>query len=138
MLQALDAMLQDSLHTQLRTIADAVHKAVSSLPPKHTAPPHDATTPQPPRRSGLSFAVDARPPTATHNDTQHALQDAFRKAMGFCLDVAPSAVGHPAAGDGVWLRGSALPGQVVALYPGLVYPPSQLRWVVESHEMWQQ
>lgn len=129
--QALDAKLQVSLHTQLRTIAHAVHGAMDSLPP-----PPQATTPKPTpdsdhpptRRSGLSFAVDARPPPAAPDVAQQALQHAFHKAMGFHLEVAPSAVGHHAAGDGVWLCGSAAPGQVVALYPGLVYPPSELRY----------
>ena len=46
-----------------------------------------------------------------------------QERMGFCLRVAPSAVGHGgnAAGDGVWLRGSARAGSVVGLYPGVVY-----------------
>ncbi|KAK9838450.1 hypothetical protein WJX81_000079 [Elliptochloris bilobata] len=47
--------------------------------------------------------------------------------LGFALHVSPSGVDHPDAGAGLWLRGRALPGAVVALYPGLVYSRAHLR-----------
>lgn len=134
--KVLDAQLQASLLAQLRVIADAVRDSIASLPPLLEQPAHPKPEPSqdgkhtPTRRSGLSFAVDARPPTAAHHTQQQVLQDAFFGAMGFSLQVSPSAVGHRGAGNGVWLRGTAQPGQIVALYPGLVYPSSELRCVL--------
>ncbi len=58
------------------------------------------------------------------------LSRAFHEASAFSLDVSPSAVDHPDAGMGVWLRGMAMPGQVVALYPGLVYPQDMHKCVL--------
>lgn len=47
--------------------------------------------------------------------------------LGFALHVAPSGVDHPEAGAGLWLRGRALPGALVAFYPGLVYSRAHIR-----------
>ena len=46
-----------------------------------------------------------------------------QRRLGFAVQVAPSGVEHPQAGNGLWLAGQAEPGTVVALYPGIVYPP---------------
>ena len=51
----------------------------------------------------------------------------FQARLGFALHVAPSAVDHPEAGAGLWLRGRALPGALVAFYPGLVYSRAHIR-----------
>ena len=48
--------------------------------------------------------------------------------MGFSLHLAPSAVGHAEAGEGLWLKGRAKTGAVVGLYPGIVYTRSHYRW----------
>jgi hypothetical protein len=40
---------------------------------------------------------------------------AFLRARGFALGVAPSSVQHAESGDGLWVRGEAAVGQVVAL-----------------------
>lgn len=50
-------------------------------------------------------------------DVRHALSS----ALGFRLDVSKSGIEHADAGDGVWLRGSAELGTVVAIHPGVVY-----------------
>ena len=41
--------------------------------------------------------------------------------LGYTLHVSPSSVSTPGAGNGLWLKGRAVPGAVVALYPGIVY-----------------
>ena len=45
-----------------------------------------------------------------------------QRRLGFAVQVAPSGVEHPTAGNGLWLSGQAEPGAIVALYPGIVYP----------------
>jgi hypothetical protein len=48
-----------------------------------------------------------------------------RERLGFGIDVAPSTA--PGAGRGVFLKGSARIGSVVALFPGSVYLREHLR-----------
>ncbi len=52
--------------------------------------------------------------------------------MGFSLHLAPSAVGHAEAGEGLWLKGRAKTGAVVGLYPGIVYTRSHYRCAQEA------
>lgn len=59
--------------------------------------------------------------------SMHQISQLFKVRYGFSLEVRASGVGHVDAGDGLWLAGGAGVGQVVALYPGLVYPPLQHR-----------
>ncbi|KAK9790327.1 hypothetical protein WJX73_009725 [Symbiochloris irregularis] len=47
--------------------------------------------------------------------------------LGFCVHKAPSAIDHAEAGDGLWISGTAQPGAVVALYPGIVYTPEHYK-----------
>eukprot|EP00210_Caulerpa_lentillifera_P006056 g5788.t1 len=47
----------------------------------------------------------------------------FKKQFGYSLHVARSSVSHPGAGDGLWIKGEASSGDVVALFPGITYAP---------------
>lgn len=58
-----------------------------------------------------------------------SLSQALQQKLGYSLHVSPSGIPHQDAGDGLWLRGSAPVGAVVALYPGLVYTSMHYRWV---------
>lgn len=51
----------------------------------------------------------------------------MQEKHGFSLTLAPSAIDHPRAGIGVWLRGKAPAGAVVAFYPGIVYAKAHYR-----------
>jgi hypothetical protein len=51
----------------------------------------------------------------------------IKTILGFTLDVQPSGINHKDAGLGVWLQGAAKAGAVVALYPGVVYTPKNVR-----------
>jgi len=53
--------------------------------------------------------------------TMAELSERLRATIGHSLRVAPSALRHSGAGDGLWLTGAAQTGAVVALYPGVVY-----------------
>jgi hypothetical protein len=58
-------------------------------------------------------------------DGDHMTAEDYRAALqpqlGFQLSIDKSGIDHEHAGDGVWLRGVAEMGQVVALHPGVVY-----------------
>lgn len=63
------------------------------------------------------LSPQATPDGLTAGDVRHALAS----AAGFSLEVSKSGIEHPDSGDGVWLRGSADLGTVVAIHPGVVY-----------------
>lgn len=60
-----------------------------------------------------------QPLNLSFDNVRHALH----QHSGFSLCVQPSTVQHDSAGNGLFLLGQARPGAVVALFPGLVYPP---------------
>ncbi|KAK9902730.1 hypothetical protein WJX75_004261 [Coccomyxa subellipsoidea] len=74
-----------------------------------------------PSSSGRSDSAGAA--SVTMEDVTATLQE----RMGFSLHLAPSAVGHADAGEGLWLRGRAKTGAVVGLYPGIVYTRADYR-----------
>lgn len=45
---------------------------------------------------------------------------------GFSLEITESSITHPAAGDGLFVRGHCLPGSLVCFYPGTVYTRPQV------------
>jgi len=53
--------------------------------------------------------------------SQREVSDAFFRASGFSLYISPSSVQHRDSGDGLWIRGGADVGQIVAVYPGIAY-----------------
>ena len=86
--------------------------------------------------SGLAMAVGGPPPSAAAAASiepawgaaeQAALRDAAASRLGFALALAPSRL--PGAGTGLFLRGRAPVGTVVAFYPGLSYPPSHWHFI---------
>lgn len=56
----------------------------------------------------------------------------LRASYGTVPEVAASQIAHPAAGQGVFARGRATQGTVVALYPGEVYVPYQVKRLVDD------
>lgn len=64
---------------------------------------------------------------ATHDSiiSSDTTQNAVIQSVRFVPHIAPSTV--PAAGRGLFIEGTAQPGDILALYPGVSYLPSQLR-----------
>ena len=81
---------------------------VEQPPPR---PPSDPDKPLAPEQLAAFEAVWAEEVAAA----QH-------RGFGFAIDVAVSSAGA-AAGQGVFIRGSAPPGSVVAIFPGVAYMP---------------
>lgn len=63
--------------------------------------------------------------TAIVAEYEAEVRRAQRRAFGFCVDVAASTAGAD-AGAGVFVRGHARLGSVVAVYPGVVYTKHDL------------
>ncbi|WIA16650.1 hypothetical protein OEZ85_013313 [Tetradesmus obliquus] len=53
--------------------------------------------------------------------SQQQLRELVQQRLGYSLSVQPSKVAHQEAGMGLFLQGAALPGSLLALFPGLVY-----------------
>ena len=51
------------------------------------------------------------------------ITDSFKSKYGFAPTIKPSGITHMAAGNGVWVDGTARVGQVVAMFPGASYHP---------------
>ena len=81
---------------------------VEQPPPR---PPSDPDKPLAPEQLAAFEAVWAEEVAA-----------AQKRAFGFAIDVADSSAGA-AAGQGVFIRGTAPPGSVVAIFPGVAYMP---------------
>jgi hypothetical protein len=54
---------------------------------------------------------------------------AFGVRMGFTLHLQRSGIAHEEAGTGLFVKGKAEPGTVVSMYPGVIYSPSQYRYM---------
>ncbi|KAG1676909.1 hypothetical protein FOA52_014785 [Chlamydomonas sp. UWO 241] len=63
--------------------------------------------------------------SSTHRLGRSDLSRLLLPKLGFSLLTGPSSVKHPAAGQGLFLQGEALPGTVVAILPGLTYTRTQ-------------
>ena len=96
--------VESRVRLQALTLLESWHKErPPPLPPESPRAPIDAAT-----RAALEAERAAEAAAAQ------------RRAFGFELSVAPSSAGAE-AGDGVRLDGRALPGSVVAFYPGVTY-----------------
>jgi len=67
------------------------------------------------------------------------LREAQHRAFGFCVRVKPSGAntaeaGGAGAGEGVFIEGKARMGSVLAIYPGVVFYPSDIVKLVEGVE----
>ena len=54
---------------------------------------------------------------------------AFRERTGFTLHLQQSGIAHEEAGTGLYIKGRAEPGTVVSMYPGVIYSPSQYKYM---------
>ncbi|AED93132.1 C5orf35 [Arabidopsis thaliana] len=97
-----------------------------------------STSPRPPRRSGLTFAIGSNnafphadqplvPETKPLklNDVSQRLMD----QMGYTLETKPSVIPHKDAGQGCFIKGEADVGTVLAFYPGVIYSPAFYKYI---------
>lgn len=57
------------------------------------------------------------------------LSDKLKDQIGYTLDIKPSQIQHKEAGEGLFLRGHADVGSVIAFYPGVIYSPAYYRYI---------
>ncbi|GBG70448.1 hypothetical protein CBR_g6576 [Chara braunii] len=89
------------------------------------------------RRTGLALAVGGDIDTVPSWKRRQVLGSisidasgaALRENHGFTLFTAKSEIKHPDAGRGLFVRGRAKPGAVVAFFPGVAYTPPQYRLI---------
>ncbi|GAX79643.1 hypothetical protein CEUSTIGMA_g7084.t1 [Chlamydomonas eustigma] len=98
-----------AMHQSLQKEGDLLEAAGRLLQVSNTADPDHKST-QPGRHISLQ-----------------QLSQLIRHSLGFSLRVAPSKIDHPDAGRGVFLEGTALPGTLIALVPGLTYSRTQYK-----------
>jgi len=147
------AAVAENIQTQVQGALQQMHGVLTRHgDPLSTAPMGEASTsggdagiteePKA-RRSGLAALLPEESGTrsaACHSTdldleerggrlTMGRLSASLRGALGYSLAVAPSGIPHKEAGLGLWLKGSVLPGTVVALYPGVIYNNQQYKFI---------
>ncbi|MCD7448419.1 hypothetical protein HAX54_041910 [Datura stramonium] len=94
------------------------------------------TAPNSSPHSELSLAVGGNSPLQDHTAVPETKALKFREVsqrlkdlMGYTLEVKPSQIPHEDAGKGLFLQGEVNIGSVIAIYPGVVYPPAYYHYI---------
>ncbi|XP_024387535.1 uncharacterized protein [Physcomitrium patens] len=126
--------VQEQVHGQIKKLSTVLDSILLKDPlPEIPSPPSEKKRP-----SGLFFALGRQPepeapPRAnaieTKPLTREQVASAFREHTGFTLCLQRSGIPHEEAGTGLFIKGRAEPGTVVSMYPGVVYSPSQYRYI---------
>ncbi|XP_057838656.2 uncharacterized protein LOC131048634 isoform X1 [Cryptomeria japonica] len=130
--------VQEYIHVQIQAICQAMDDML--IWDEQMEKPKTASTPmkQNARRSGLSFAVgatanrtypDMTAVAATRSMKNVELSSALKERIGYTLELKPSQVCHEKGGQGLYLSGKAGIGAVVSFYPGVIYSPSNYRYI---------
>lgn len=89
--------------------------------------PSSHSNPQPTLRMQMKHVHEEQ-----RRDADIRFKDALTARHGFSLWVGPSQAATPDATAGLYLKGEAFPGTVVALYPGAVYNSEMLQKPVDA------
>ncbi|KAG0588957.1 hypothetical protein M758_2G234900 [Ceratodon purpureus] len=126
--------VQELVHGQIKHMARILDDVLLKDPViEKPSPP-----PEKKRPSGLLFALGRQPEPEVPSradvvETKQLNRDqvaaAFRERMGFTLHLKRSGIAHEEAGTGLFISGRAEPGTVVSMYPGVIYSPSQYRYM---------
>ncbi|CAN4092620.1 unnamed protein product [Withania somnifera] len=134
--EIIDMAKKSFLDDQQKQVHENVHSQVSSfcsymddiLLPDHKVKDNQATSPaapnSSPRSSGFDLAQDQTAVPETKALQRTEVSQRLKDIMGYTLEVKPSQIPHEDAGKGLFLRGEANIGSVVAFYPGVVYSPA--------------
>ncbi|CAA7399120.1 unnamed protein product [Spirodela intermedia] len=127
--------VHENVHSQIKVLCGAMDDIL--LPDSDSVPGLDhssAMSNGSPRRSGLSLAVGRAPRLSqqpvvspTRSLTQIELSKTLKGRVGYTLELKPSQIAHPEAGQGLFLSGETEAGAVVAFYPGVIYSPAYYR-----------
>lgn len=130
--------VQDYVHEQIARVSAAMDD-ILLVEPRQKKPDISTATKGTKRPSGLSFAVGQAAPKIEPEETSVPIKTrplkllevsaALKDSIGYTLELKPSQIDHKEAGQGVYLAGKVGPGTVVSLYPGIIYSPSQYRFM---------
>lgn len=67
------------------------------------------------------------------NNVSGAATTELVQEIGFCVESRTSTISHASAGEGLFMKGNAKAGQIVAIYPGRVYMPYQLAKIQNAY-----
>ncbi|KAG6542768.1 hypothetical protein Mapa_015845 [Marchantia paleacea] len=127
---AQQAEVQNNVHQQISAVAELLDGILLSKSSKDEEPLKKS------RPSGLSFAVGHAPPKVVREKTVETnplsraeVSKKLYERFGYSLEAKQSEIDHVEAGEGLFIRGRAEPGTVVSMYPGVIYAPSQYRYM---------
>ncbi|KAL6539037.1 hypothetical protein OROMI_025363 [Orobanche minor] len=130
--------VQDNIHLQISTFCkymddillpeSSLAEAINLSSERNTAP----------RLSGLGLAVGGRTASLDSPGTsvvktkplnRFELSQKLQNLTGYTLEIKPSQIQHEDAGQGLFLKGEADVGAVIAIYPGVTYSPAYYRYI---------
>lgn len=130
--------VQENIHSQIKDFSAFMDAIL--LPEKTSGETHEASNQinSIPQQSGLRFAVGSsdvwpnnRPSIPNTKplrlpDVSHSLKE----QLGYSLTIQSSQIPHKDAGRGLFLKGEADIGSVIAVYPGVIYSPAYYRYIL--------
>ncbi|ERN09431.1 uncharacterized protein LOC18437584 [Amborella trichopoda] len=130
--------VQENVHAQIKSFCASMDEIL--LPELNNfTNVNDSTAKQrlsPSRPSGLSFALGRTSPPAKVPVVPTTLwlqiqevSELLKEKIGYTLELKPSEIHHEEAGTGVFIKGEAEVGSVVAFYPGIIYSPDFYRYI---------
>nr|GME00245.1 uncharacterized protein LOC109153007 [Ipomoea batatas] len=128
--------VQENVHCQIETFCTCMDEILIPVSKSPVEPQSPSERSNPPRRSGLSFAVGGSSPLnncpavpETKALKRAEVSQRLKELIGYTLEVKPSQIPHEDAGKGLFLNGEAELGAVIAFYPGVVYSPAYYRYI---------
>ncbi|KAF6160840.1 hypothetical protein GIB67_036041 [Kingdonia uniflora] len=129
--------VQENIYCQIKTFGTSMDEIFFPNHEKRndqlkSSPYNDSTQ----RHSGLSFAVGkSGPPTnkpaapEAQSVSQAELSNRLKDQCGYTLELKASEIPHKEAGQGLFLKGEATVGTVIAFYPGVTYSPAYYQYI---------
>uniref|UniRef100_A0A3Q7JCL7 Syntaxin 6/10/61 N-terminal domain-containing protein n=1 Tax=Solanum lycopersicum TaxID=4081 RepID=A0A3Q7JCL7_SOLLC len=129
--------VQENVHSQITSFCKYMdHILQPDLTVKDKPETPSSENNSSPRRSGLSFAIGRTAPLKDHSAIPESkplkrteVSQSLKDLMGYTLEVKPSQIPHEDAGQGLFIRGEADVGTVLAVYPGVIYSPAYYRYI---------
>ncbi|KAL7001025.1 hypothetical protein U1Q18_002179 [Sarracenia purpurea var. burkii] len=129
--------VQENIHSQIKTFCawmdEILLPDLKSINESPESTLHRNTALNP---SGLSLAVGRMSPpnkSPAIPDTEPlkppGLSQRLQNLMGYTLELKPSQIPHKDAGQGLFIKGQADVGAVIAFYPGIIYSPAYYRYI---------
>ncbi|KAM6566690.1 hypothetical protein CsatA_025818 [Cannabis sativa] len=131
-----EKLVQETVHSQIKSFCEKMDKILVDIDKRNEPSESRQRSDVASGRSGLSLAIGRNTSSINHPDVPKTkplrraeVSQKIRDLLGYTLEIKPSQIPHKEAGQGLFLNGEADVGNVVAIYPGVVYSPAYYRYI---------